>query len=78
VKFTPFPKEDVRWVIDNVGPDLLMFSTDYPHLEGGHDPLKNFETNLQDVDEDVKERFYSRNFAELMGIDVAELVPAAA
>jgi predicted TIM-barrel fold metal-dependent hydrolase len=70
VKFTPFPKEDVRWVIENVGPDLLMFSTDYPHLEGGHDPLKNFSRNLEGMPDDVLDRFYARNFAELMNIDV--------
>jgi predicted TIM-barrel fold metal-dependent hydrolase len=68
VKFTPFPKEDVRWITENIGPDLLMFSTDYPHLEGGHDPLKNFERALSGFGEDVKEKFYSENFASLMGM----------
>jgi predicted TIM-barrel fold metal-dependent hydrolase len=71
VKVTPFPKEDVRWITENVGPDLLMFSTDYPHLEGGHDPLKNFEAALTGFDDEVKEKFYSRNFAELMGMGAA-------
>ena len=70
VRFTPFPKEDVKWITDNVGPDLLMFSTDYPHLEGGHDPLKNFETNLAGSPGDVLDKFYCGNFADLMGIDV--------
>ena len=78
VKFTPFPKEDVRWVIDNVGPELLMFSTDYPHLEGGHDPLKNFGENLAGTSDDIQEKFYSRNFGELMGIDVLSLPQPAA
>jgi predicted TIM-barrel fold metal-dependent hydrolase len=68
VKFTPFPKEDVRWITDDVGPELLMFSTDYPHLEGGHDPLKNFESALNGMSEEIKDRFYTRNFAELMGM----------
>jgi predicted TIM-barrel fold metal-dependent hydrolase len=70
VKFTPFPKEDVRWVTENVGPDLLMFSTDYPHLEGGHDPLKNFSTNLEGAPDNVLDKFYAGNFAELMGLSV--------
>ena len=34
VKFTPFAKDDVGWILDNVGPDLLLFSTDFPHPEG--------------------------------------------
>jgi predicted TIM-barrel fold metal-dependent hydrolase len=70
VKFTPFPKEDVRWITGNIGPDLLMFSTDYPHLEGGHDPLKNFSTNLAGQPDDVLDRFYAGNFAELMGVEI--------
>ena len=78
VKFTPFPKEDVKWITDNVGPDLLMFSTDYPHLEGGHDPLKNFETNLAGMPDQVLEKFYCGNFADLMGIDVKAYKPVAA
>ncbi len=78
VKFTPFPKEDVRWITENIGPDLLMFSTDYPHLEGGHDPLKNFSTNLAGMSDDVLDKFYSGNFAELMGIDVATYATAVA
>ena len=67
VKFTPFPKEDVGWIIEQVGPELLLFSSDYPHIEGGHDPLKNFEASLSSVSDDAKERFYSGNFAEMMG-----------
>ena len=78
MKFTPFPKEDVRWITDNIGPDLLMFSTDYPHLEGGHDPLKNFSNNLAGQPEDVLDKFYTANFAQLMGIDVADYATAAA
>ncbi len=77
VKFTPFPKEDVKWITDNVGADLLMFSTDYPHLEGGHDPLKNFESNLAGMPDDVLEKFYCGNFADLMGLDVKAYKPVA-
>lgn len=75
VKFTPFPKEDVRWITDNIGPDLLMFSTDYPHLEGGHDPLKNFGANLSGASEETLEKFYSLNFCDIMGLD-AKTLPA--
>lgn len=78
VKFTPFPKEDVRWVTDDVGPNMLMFSTDYPHLEGGKDPLSNFESHMSGFPEDVQDRFYSGNFAELMGLDVSQIQVVAA
>ena len=43
-----------------------MFSTDYPHPEGGRDPLAKFEETLEGVSEADKERFYAGNMAELL------------
>jgi predicted TIM-barrel fold metal-dependent hydrolase len=70
VKFTPFPTEPVGWMIEQAGPELFCFSSDYPHPEGGRDPLRRFEASLDGIDEAAKERFYSGNFAEMMGIAV--------
>lgn len=67
LRFTPFPTEPVGWMIEQAGDDLFLFSSDFPHPEGGHDPLARFEASMADVDETARERFYSRNFAELMG-----------
>ncbi len=67
VKFTPFPNEDVGWIIANSGDEMLLFSTDYPHPEGSHDPIGRFESTMKSVSEEAKERFYHRNFAEMMG-----------
>jgi uncharacterized protein len=67
LKFTPFPGEPVGWMIREGGADLFMFSTDYPHPEGGRDPLAKFEETLTDTDEADRERFYFANMAELMG-----------
>ena len=67
VTFTPFPKEDVGWILDNVGPDLLLFSTDFPHPEGTRDPLGRFEAHLERFDDDVREKFYVGNMAKLLG-----------
>jgi uncharacterized protein len=73
VKFTPFPTESVGWLIEQAGPELFLFSSDYPHPEGGHDPLGRFERSFAatGIDDDAKERFYSRNFAEMMGMVAA-------
>ncbi len=68
VRFTPFPTEPVGWMIEQAGPELFLFSSDYPHPEGGKDPLKRFEDSLSGLGEDTKERFYSRNFADMMGM----------
>jgi predicted TIM-barrel fold metal-dependent hydrolase len=67
VKFAPFAKDDVGWVIDNVGPDLLMFSTDFPHPEGTRDPIGRFGAHLDRFDESVRQKFYVENMAELVG-----------
>jgi predicted TIM-barrel fold metal-dependent hydrolase len=67
VKFTPFPKDDVGWILDNVGPDLLLFSTDFPHPEGTRDPIGRFESHLERFDEGTRQKFYVDNMAELLG-----------
>ena len=64
---TPYPHEDAGWIIRNVGPDICMFSSDYPHVEGGRNPLKRFDASLVDVDETSRTGFFSTNFEDLMG-----------
>jgi uncharacterized protein len=66
VKFTPFPQEPVGWMIEEAGDELFLFSSDYPHPEGGRDPLGRFEAAVADHDEATKDRFYAGNFAEMM------------
>ena len=68
VKFTPFATEPVGWIIEQVGPHLLLFSTDYPHPEGTRDPFGRFEASMTGVDEAARARFYTGNFAEMMGL----------
>lgn len=67
LRFTPFPGEPVSWMIEQAGEDLFMFSTDFPHPEGGRDPLAKFEEALEGVSDDAKARFYYGNMAELLG-----------
>jgi predicted TIM-barrel fold metal-dependent hydrolase len=67
IRVTPYPTEDVGRLIDRVGPDLLLFSSDYPHVEGGRNPLKRFETTLEGRTDLEKDAFYRKNFVDLMG-----------
>ncbi len=73
MRFTPYPTEDVRWIIENSAPEVCMFSSDYPHVEGGRRPLERFEDSLGDTDESVRRRFYCDNFVDLMGSAAAAL-----
>ena len=66
LKFTPFPGEPVGWMMEQSGADLFMFSTDYPHPEGGRDPLAKFEQELEGVGQEDLDRFYRGNMAELL------------
>ena len=67
VRFTPYPTEDVGWIIEQNGPDILLFNSDYPHVEGGRRPLERFEESLGDAPEAVRRKFYCDNFLDLMG-----------
>jgi predicted TIM-barrel fold metal-dependent hydrolase len=66
LKFTPYPGEPVGWMIEQCGPELFMFSSDYPHPEGGKDPLAKFEDALADTNEADEARFYAGNMEELV------------
>ena len=44
-----------------------MFSTDYPHPEGGRDPLAKFEEALEDVAPTRPGPLLPGNMAELLG-----------
>jgi predicted TIM-barrel fold metal-dependent hydrolase len=56
-------------MIEQAGAELFMFSTDYPHPEGGRDPLAKFEEALAGTSEADQARFYSHNLAELLGME---------
>ena len=66
VRFTPFPTEPVGWLIEQAGEELFLFSSDYPHPEGGRDPLGRFERSMEGSSEAAKQKFYSENFAHMM------------
>ncbi len=70
MKFTPFAFEDAGWLIEQEGAELFLFSTDYPHPEGGRDPFGRFEASLdaRGIGAEERDRFYTRNFDELMGL----------
>ncbi|HUZ13319.1 MAG TPA: amidohydrolase family protein [Caulobacteraceae bacterium] len=63
--FTPFVFEAVGALIDQSSPDLYLFSTDYPHIEGGRNPIARFEAALGDRGEAVRDRFYAENFLRI-------------
>lgn len=66
LRFTSYPFEDVGMLIDQSDPRLYMFGSDYPHAEGGRDPIGRFDKALEGQSDEAVDRFYGRNFTELM------------
>ena len=65
LRFTPYPFEDVGALIRESSPDLYLFSSDYPHAEGGRDPIGRFSRTLADTDATAQARFFGGNFRDL-------------
>ena len=63
--FTPFVFEEVGRFIDQSNPDLYLFSSDYPHIEGGRDPIGRFEAALGDRTDAIRQKFYADNFLRI-------------
>ena len=63
--FTPYAHENVGLLIDSSDPELYLFSSDYPHVEGTRDPIGKFESSLIKHDEETKDLFYSENFLRI-------------
>ena len=70
VRIAPLHTEDTGWILRNVGKDVLMFNTDYPHPEGGRDPFGDFERSLDAVavTEEELDHFYTRNYEDYLGL----------
>jgi predicted TIM-barrel fold metal-dependent hydrolase len=67
IRVTPYPTEPVGWIVEQAGPEVCLFSSDYPHVEGGRNPIRRFEQTLDGIGDTAKRRFYCDNFVELMG-----------
>ncbi|MET0153582.1 MAG: amidohydrolase family protein [Candidatus Binatia bacterium] len=71
IRATPYPAEPVGWIIEQAGEEVCLFSSDYPHVEGGRNPIRRFENSMRGVSARVKQRFYCDNFVDLMGSGLA-------
>jgi predicted TIM-barrel fold metal-dependent hydrolase len=69
LRFTPYPFEDVGWMCAQSDPSLFLFSSDYPHAEGGRDPIGRFDRALADATDDVLASFYGASAAAWLGVD---------
>jgi predicted TIM-barrel fold metal-dependent hydrolase len=69
LRFTPYPFEDVGRLCRDSDPALYLFSSDYPHAEGGRDPIGRFGRSLVGLPEPVMESFLHGSAAEWLGLE---------
>jgi predicted TIM-barrel fold metal-dependent hydrolase len=77
MKFTPYPTEDVGWIIAEAGAETVLFSSDYPHVEGGRRPIERFERSMEGCSDAERQAFYHDNFVDLMGPRLTAALSAA-
>jgi predicted TIM-barrel fold metal-dependent hydrolase len=68
VVVSPFAGEDVGWIIQQVGPEMVAFSSDYPHHEGTDDPIRRFEASMSGIDAASLDAFYFGNARRLLSL----------
>jgi len=61
LRFTPYQFEDVGKLVSEADPALFLFSSDYPHAEGGRDPIGRFSRTLEAAASPVRDQFFATN-----------------
>ncbi|MEV5650592.1 amidohydrolase family protein [Nocardia sp. NPDC052254] len=63
----PFPEDDVHDLIDAIGPEHVLFGSDYPHPEGLREP-RDYLPRLETCDPTVRHQVLRGNTAALLGL----------
>ncbi len=64
VWINPFWEDDVYEIADLMGPDRVIFGSDWPHIEGMPEPL-DYARELKDFDDDARRLILHDNTVEL-------------
>jgi len=64
VRVTPLPtqpQEDPEALMRDLSPEMVLFSSDFPHLEGSADPMAYYDGLLKTSSDEAKAGFYGNN-----------------
>ena len=66
VRFTPLPGFGDTGTIELLQryPDMLVFSSDYPHQEGNAEPIELYQPALNELDAELRASFLGENITE--------------
>jgi predicted TIM-barrel fold metal-dependent hydrolase len=68
VRITPFERNNVAEWIGRDGLDqVYSFASDFPHAEGGHDPIGRLSRTLAPLGDAAAERFFVANASSILG-----------
>lgn len=65
---SPFYEDDVVGLVRDIGPERVLFGSDYPHAEGVADPI-DFLERLDGLDDSAVRMIMRDNAARLLGIE---------
>ena len=69
IRVTPLEHDPTASVIERVGPDIVVFSSDYPHPEGGQEAKARYRGVLEPkFDGHTLDRFFGASAAELLAV----------
>jgi predicted TIM-barrel fold metal-dependent hydrolase len=63
---TPFHEENVQSIVDVVGPDCVLFGSDFPHAEGLADPVTDYLSDLEVTDPVAIQKIMRDNLKNLL------------
>jgi len=68
VRVTPLPaSHEIAPVLSQIPPEILCFSSDFPHVEGASDAVAIAERQLTGFSDDVRAGYFG-GVAELLGV----------
>ncbi len=76
IHISPFWEEDFGHLAELLGPDRVLFGSDYPHPEGLGEPVE-FAAEIGHLGEPLLRKVMGDNLARLMNVPNVALTPAS-
>jgi len=61
-------QDELRPTIERVPDGIIVFASDFPHIEGHQEAVSLYDAQLQGLARTTRESFFGRSAAALLGI----------